>query len=486
MIDLDRVTAGELVQLVAARRLSSRELLDAHLQRIDDANGPVNAVVALDAERARARAAEADDATARGESWGPLHGLPMTVKDSFETEGLVTTSGAPELAGHVPRRDADAVARLKAAGAIVFGKTNLPVYAGDFQSYNDVYGLTRNPWDLDRTVGGSSGGAAAALAAGFTTLELGSDIGGSIRNPAHYCGVLGHKPTWPAVPARGHIPGPPGTLADTDLGVTGPMGRSVADLERALGVLVGDDLAGVPGGRLPAAAPGVLQLPGCRVGVWLENDLVPTQSEVLGVLGSLVDRLADAGAIVDERARPATPLAETHRVYEQLLYGVLGAFFPDRLSAALGRRAASAPEDDDRPQLRMARAATQSHRSWMAANERRAAVAAEWAELFRTVDVVVTPVSPVPAFPHDTDRPFDERELDVDGERVPYALQVVWAGLATLPLLPVTVVPAGRTSAGLPVGVQIIGPRWGDRTTLAFARLVEQLTSGFVPPPAPS
>ena len=483
MIELETATASEVVAALAAGAVSSREVLDAHLARVERLDPLVNAVVALDVERARAAAAAADAAHARGDSLGPLHGLPMTIKDSFETEGLVTTSGATELAGHVPARDAEVVARMRAAGAIVFGKTNLPLYAGDWQTYNDVHGLTRNPWDPERTVGGSSGGAAAALAAGFTTLEVGSDIGGSIRVPSHYCGVFGHKPTWSAVPQRGHIPGPPGALAEVDLGVMGPMGRSVADLDLGLAVLAGDTVGGVPGARLPAPSEAVGSLRGCRVGVWLETDVVPTSADVLGVLQPLVDRLADAGAVIDDRARPATPLEDSTRLYEQLLMGVLGAGYPPEVHATMRERVASSSAEDDTPGVRLARAITQSHASWLAADERRAGIVAEWDEVFRSVDVLVAPVSPVPAFPHDVDRPIGARTLDIDGRPFPYDRHMVWAGLATLPLLPATVVPAGRTPGGLPVGVQVVGPRWADRSTLAFAALVEQLVGGFVPPP---
>jgi amidase len=237
-VDLERATAAELVADLRAGAVSSRELLDAQLAQVDRWNPTVNAVVATDLDAARRAAQEIDDGRARGAAVGPLAGLPMTVKDSFETRGLVTTSGAPELREHVPEADADAVARLREAGAIVFGKTNLPMYAGDWQTYNDVYGLTRNPWDVTRGAGGSSGGSAVAVATGMSPLELGSDIGGSIRVPAHFCGVFGHKPTQGAVPDRGHVPGPPGTMAPPDLGVTGPLGRSVADLELAMDALL--------------------------------------------------------------------------------------------------------------------------------------------------------------------------------------------------------------------------------------------------------
>src|ERR1700678_24335 len=246
-VDLDFATATELTLALRDRTVSSRELLDHLLSRVDQHNPGLNAIVALDADRARAAATAADEATAKGEATGPLHGLPMTVKDVWETEGLVTTSGAPELKDYVPETDALAVGRLKAAGAIIFGKTNTPLYAGDFQTFNDVYGRTNNPWDTSRTVGGSSGGAAAAVAAGLTPLELGSDIGGSIRNPAHFNGVYGLKPSWGVVPSRGHIPGPPGTLVESDVNCNGPLARSLDDLGLGLGVLAGpvpEDAAG--------------------------------------------------------------------------------------------------------------------------------------------------------------------------------------------------------------------------------------------------
>ncbi len=223
-LDLATATTTDLTMAIRRRELSSRELLDFLLARADLVNPALNAIVARDAERAREAAATADEQTARGNQTGPLHGLPMTVKDVWETEGLVTTSGAPELAQYVPSADALAVRRLKAAGAIIFGKTNTPLYAGDWQTYNDVYGRTSNPWDVTRTAGGSSGGAAAAIAAGLTPLELGSDIGGSIRNPSHYNGIYGLKPSWGVVPVRGHIPGPPGSLLTVDVGVGRPAG----------------------------------------------------------------------------------------------------------------------------------------------------------------------------------------------------------------------------------------------------------------------
>ncbi|HKA52061.1 MAG TPA: amidase family protein, partial [Candidatus Binatia bacterium] len=237
MSELAYATAMELAKKIRQREVSSREVLDHLLERVATLDPRINSVVTVAAERARAEADAADAAVARGEIRGPLHGVPMTVKDSFQTAGMRTTAGAPELADFVPHEDAWPIARLRAAGAVIFGKTNLPIYAGDLQSYNKVFGATNNPYDLSRTPGGSSGGSAAALACGFTPLELGSDIGGSIRLPSHMSGVVGHKPSYGIVPAHGQIPGPPGTLTLADLAVAGPMARSVEDLELGLEIM---------------------------------------------------------------------------------------------------------------------------------------------------------------------------------------------------------------------------------------------------------
>src|SRR5215469_3821882 len=287
-LDIATATAAELTSAIRDRQLSSRELLEAQLARAEEVNPALNAIVAWDIERAQAAASAADDTIARGEVVGPLHGLPMTVKDVWETEGLVTTSGATELAKHIPAADALGVARLKRAGAIIFGKTNTPEYAGDWQTYNEVYGRTNNPWDVSRTAGGSSGGAAAAVAAGLTPLEFGSDIGGSIRVPSHCNGVYGLKPSWGVVPVRGHIPGPPGSLLTPDVGVAGPMARSVADLRTALGVLAGPLPEDAPGWKLDLdPGPGLTDVAGLRVAIAFDDgaDMVQLARAVRAQLG---------------------------------------------------------------------------------------------------------------------------------------------------------------------------------------------------------
>jgi len=481
--DLDTATATDALRAFDAGHLSSVELLDAQLARVERDNAAVNAVVALDAGRARARAREADAARSRGISWGPLHGLPMTIKDAYETEGVVTTSGAPELASYVPDRDADAVALLKAAGAIVYAKTNLPLYAGDMQTSNEVYGTTSNPWDLTRTPGGSSGGAAAALATGMTLLELGSDIGGSIRNPSHYCGVFGHKPSFGVVPHRGHIPPAPGTLRETDLGVMGPMARSASDLALALAVLTPGDVRGVPGGDLRPGPEGISSLADVRVGVWLDDPDFPTDAAVLAVLEDAISALAGDGATLVDDARPVTSLADSHRTYVGLLAGALAAGYPESVISFLQELFDAGDPGDTSLGRAMTSGLVQRHRDWVIADEQRTRIRAEWTTVFKTVDVVIAPVTPVVAPHHDTAISMDQRTISVNGTDRPYMDQLVWAGVATMSFLPATAIPAGRTTDGLPVGLQIIGPELDDRRTLLVAQLAEAVLGGFVPPP---
>ena len=280
-MDLSFASATELVAALASGSLSSRELLDHVADRIEAVNPALNAVITLDLEGATAAASAADDAHASGRSLGPLHGLVMTIKDVWETEGLRTACGDPDLVLHVPAADAVAVARLRAAGAVIVGKTNVPIHAGDLQTFNEPFGQTNNPWDLTRTPGGSSGGAAAAVAAGIISLELGSDIGGSIRVPAHLCGVYGLKPSWGVVPLRGHIPGPPGSLVDTDVNVGGPIARSVEDLRLALDVVAGPAEQEAVGWRLelPDDRPPA-SLAGLRIGVTFDDPAYPVATEV--------------------------------------------------------------------------------------------------------------------------------------------------------------------------------------------------------------
>jgi amidase len=482
--DVHHRSATELVAMLAAGEVSSVELLDHFLARLESDGPAVNAVVALDAERARTRAAEADAARSLGESWGPLHGLPMTVKDAFETAGVVTTSGAPELRAHVPERDADAVARLRAAGAVVFGKTNLPLYAGDVETFNEVYGRTNNPWALDRAVGGSSGGAAAALAAGQTGFELGSDIGGSIRNPAHYCGVFGLKPTWGIVPIRGHIPGPPGSLAVADVGVAGPMGRSAADLALGLDVLAGPAGDDAVAWRLELPPPrNGGEVAGLRVATWFDAPAPPLAADVRAALDRAASALSDAGAEVTAVPAPV-PLDELLASWERLVLPIATAGLPDDVFAEFVQ-AADAPVAEDEPAaMRAVRAIALRHRDWLRADERRQHHRRRFAELFERHDVLLAPVMPTAAPRHGDAHDITARHIDVDGEMRPALEGLDWnGGIGTL-LLPVAVPPIGLTPGGLPVGVQVVAPHLHDRTAVAVAGVLERLLGGFVPPPA--
>jgi amidase len=487
-MDIDIATASvlQLGHALRDREISSRELLDLLLARVERLNPALNAIVAFDIERARAEAEAADRQTARGVAGGPLHGLPMTVKDVWETEGLVTTSGAPELAQYVPRADALAVDRLRRAGAIIFGKTNTPLYASDMQTYNDVYGRTGNPWDLTRTPGGSSGGAAAALAAGLTPLELGSDIGGSIRNPAHFTGVYGLKPSWGVVPVRGHIPGPPGSLVTAEVGVAGPLARSVADLRTALSVLAGPLPEDAVAWRLdldPGPDPGAVS--GLRIASVLAEgtDVVPLARDVRGSLESYAARLTDAGARVEAVPLPV-PLADGFRVWRDIVQPIIGAGLPEPEFAALAAQGDVAGADSRGGDSSTRAALTSRYRDWIAAVDRRQMQRQAWARLFADYDAVLAPVMPTTAFPHDT-APFGDRVLDVDGTKVPYFFGIAWCAAVGAVLLPVVTLPTGKPEpAGLPVGVQVIGPFLSDLRLLRIAELLDAAAGpGFTPPP---
>jgi amidase len=480
MDELEYWPAHRLAAAIAAKEVSSRDALDHLLERVERLDGPVNAVVTIDADAARAAAAVADAAVARGERLGPLHGVPMTVKDSWETAGMRTTSGAPELAEHVPERDAAPVARLREAGAVIFGKTNLPIYAGDCQTFNDVFGTSNNPYDPARTCGGSSGGAGAALACGFTPLELGSDIGGSIRGPAHVNGVVGHKPSFGVVPAHGQIPGPPGTLSLADIAVAGPMARTVEDCVLALDLIAGPDRWAKDAWRLELPPAARSELGDYRVGLWVDDPACPVAAEVRGLIELAAEKLAGMGAAVDDAVRPAIPFASAAGTFDALLAAALSGGYP---RASFERMAKAADDADGNDEVtRTRRLTAMRHREWLSHNERRLQHRQRWAELFESWDAMLLPVMPVPAIPHDHSAPMAARTIDVDGEQHPYMHLMHWVGIVGEAYLPSTVVPVGLTSAGLPVGVQVVGPYLHDRTTLDLAsRLLELL--GGVPRP---
>ena len=446
--------AVELVAKLRSKEIGSEELTRHFIARIERYDEKLNAVVVRDFERALAAARAADAALARGETLGPLHGLPMTIKESFDLAGLPTTWGHPDAARTKASADAVVVERLKRAGAHFLGKTNVPRDLADFQSFNEVYGTTDNPWDPDRTPGGSSGGAAAALAAGLTALEVGSDIGGSIRNPAHYCGVYGHKPTLGVVPTRGHQPpGVPALPQDPDLAVVGPLARSADDLALALEVIAGPDVLQAPGWRLELPPPRRASLRGLRVALWPDDPAAPVAQEVADRVVEVGERLAGLGATVSETARPAFSGQQSHELYMPLL------------QATMAGPGAELPFGE-----------------WVMLNGRRTSVRTQWQQFFRDWDVLLCPIGTTPAFPQD-EGPRESRTLEVDGEARPYFEQIFWAGLATLSYLPSTVFPTGLSEQGLPIGLQAIGAELDDRTTIELARLLAREIGGFHPPP---
>ncbi len=451
---LDR-TAGEIVQALAAREVGALEVTDAAIARIEARDGPINAVVVRDFDRARVAARAADAALAAGER-RPLLGLPMTVKESHNVADLPTTWGSPAFRGFTAAHDSIGVERLKAAGAVILGKTNVPPFLADWQSNNPVYGRTNNPWDLSRSPGGSSGGSAAALAAGMVPLEFGSDIGGSIRVPAAFCGVYGHKPTYNLIPLRGHSP--PGLDGGPiPLAVVGPLARSAEDLDLALGVLAGPEPEEAKGYRLDLPAPRQRALADHRILVLDQHPLIDTDREIRAAISGLADRLDALGAPVSRSSDLLPDLAGQHMVYGGIL------------NAAMSR---GSPEGT-----------TMTAHEFMNLQDAQVALARQWARLFEAFDVVLTPAFGTVAYPHVEIEDMSLRRLVIDGRETGYFDQLAWPGVALLPNLPATVAPLGLSAAGLPIAVQILGGHLEDRTTIAFAGLLAREFGGFRAPP---
>jgi amidase len=481
MTDLHYLSAVELTGKIKAREISARELLDHYLARVETYNPALNAIIWMDPDGARARAGLADEALARGEDWGPLHGLPMTVKESFNLAGSPTTWGDPALAHNVTETNAVLVERLFGAGAIVFGKTNVPLNLADWQSYNDIYGTTNNPWDLALTPGGSSGGSAAALAAGLTGLEAGSDIGASIRNPAHYCGVFGHKPTYGVVPGRGQAL--PGGFARSDIAVVGPLARSAEDLELELDVVAGQDLFEATAWRLELPKARKTALADFKVAVMLSDPLAEVDQAYQDRLQDVADQLARAGATVSDVARPALDHCRAFEVYIMLLRAATaGRASAEQLDFFEQVKADTAP-DDPSYVARMARAVLMPHREWLKWNNEREGMRYAWAEFFQDWDILLCPAATSAAWPHDQAGQRHDRVITVNGANQPTTDQMFWAGYPNMVNLPSTVAPAGLTPDGLPVGLQAVAAEGEDKTSIEFCKLTARDIAGFQPPP---
>ncbi len=477
-------TASELSAALAAKKVSAVELAQDAIRRIERHDGKINAICVRDFTRGLEAARAADVAIARGET-KPLLGIPLTVKESYHVAGLPTTWGFLPRKDFVPPEDALAISRVKQAGAVILGKTNVPLGLGDWQSYNEIYGTTSNPFDLGRTPGGSSGGSAAALAAGYGPLSLGSDIGGSLRVPAFHCGVYAHKPTYNVVPARGHTPPPfPALPLDRDMAVVGPMARSAADLSLLLDVIAGPDPleAGV-GYKLALPPSRHHELKSFRVLVIDSDPLLPANKDVRDAIERLAGGLARSGVSTTRQSPLMPDFAESSRLYMRMLMSFISAFFPPEVIAGAQTGVAKLAPDNRSLSAERLRGMTLSHRDWVMDDGARARLRAQWRELFKNFDAVICPVMPTPAYPHDHSPDQEVRRIDIDGKDYVYADQLAWPGIATLPGLPATAIPIGLSPQGLPVGVQIVGPWLEDRTPLKLAELIEREFGGFVPPP---
>jgi amidase len=475
-MDILSLDATDQLQALAALRISARELLDASVVRTDRLNPKLNAVVSRDLERAYANARIIDQRRARGETLGLLGGLPMTVKDTFDVEGLPASAGIKALLDRTAE-DAAVVARVRSADAIVWGKTNMPVYAADWQTYNSLYGTTSNPWDLTRTPGGSSGGSAAAVAVGITALEIGADIGGSLRVPASFCGVFAHKPTYGLVSQRGLVP-PPGVAADLDLAVVGPMARSARDLRLLLSI--------ISESPIPAQTPPA-ELRRLKVALWLDEPTFTVDADTKVMVEAFAKRLEATGAVVDQIACPVSA-ERLMSTYILLLYAIIGADLPwaERRLYELLRGPAKIARAMGANALSWAQCVlgyTARHREWLRADDARAQLSDAMRQFFTRFDVLLAPISPIAAFPHDQ-RPIRRRTLKcLDGHEIAYIEMLTWIALATVCGLPATAIPAGLNDRGLPVGVQVIGPRGGDVLTLAVAQAIDEQIAGFRAPP---
>jgi amidase len=481
-MELLYASAFEIAKAIKAQTITAQDTLEFFIGRINQHNPSINSVVAFDYERARARAKEADVAASNGEDWGALHGVPCTIKDALRVKGLTTTGGDPAHKNHVPETNALAVQAYLDAGAIVFGKTNVPFMSSDLQSYNDIYGTTNNPWNTERTCGGSSGGAAASVAAGLTPIEIGSDIGGSIRTPCHFNGVYGHKPSWGIVPERGHLPPGEFTQTEGDLSVVGPIGTGPGDLEQAL------DLLAQP---LPEMAPAYsINLPPARttdpkqlrVAVWSDDELCPVDTEIKAAIEAAAGCLEKLGATVNHQARPNFDIKKYQNNYRFLLGSSMGGSMPASVFEAMTAVMNSLGEDDTSEMAITARAIAGPHRDWAKENERRNQFRKTWAEFFEDYDVLLCPSAFVTAFPHDQSPDQNARILTCNGEERPYFDVLFYAGLTLNAYLPATAVPVGTSSEGLPIGMQIAGNFLDDKTTLAVAKILEANFRGFEAP----
>jgi len=465
---------GALVEL-QRKGISARELLDAHVSRHESLAMKINAVIATDLERAYRDAETIDSARVKNGELGALAGLPITIKDGFDVENMPAMAGAAGLTGRDKRcDDAELVRRARSQGPVIWGKTNVPYMLGDWQSYNAVCGTTNNPYDVARVPGGSSGGAAAALACGITPLEIGSDIGGSLRTPASFCGVYALKPTWGVLPMRGHIPPLPEQYYELDLGVGGPMARNAEDLRLFWTVLSGK----------PSERKGIR---GMRVAVWEEDSNFPLAHDVRDGVARAAHALEARGAIVKPTTSPVDS-SDLLLTYRRILAPILAAGFPETMLAEMektreaDKQTVGESPDPWSPAFNRL-VCTSRYYEFARALAARQQLKDRMAAFFQNHDAILMPVAPVTAFPHDHSEPFFARTLDVDGQSVFYMTMLCWVSLATTLHLPAVAMPSGLNGNGLPVGVQLVRPEHGEDGLFDLAVAAEEAIGGFTPPP---
>ena len=443
----------QLAGAIRAGRVSATEVLNGHLAQIAAHNPALNAVITLDAERAAERAQEADEARARGETWGPLHGVPFTLKDAHATAGVRTTTGFPPHAYYVPQEDGAVAARLKAAGGILMGKTNVPVMLADFQTSNPIFGRTNNPWDIARTPGGSSGGAAAALAAGMTPFEIGTDLSASIRIPAHFCGVFGLKTTERRVPLTGLIPGLPGPRPLRIMSSIGPMARTIEDLALLYSIIAGPDGRDTEVPPVPVGPSADIGLKDLRIAVAPTFPGIPVAAEIRSAVVQLASKLSPMCRVVEEAAPPLLDVTQDLASGGALVGMMIGAVQPEEHPTTLAQ--------------------------YLEALDRRDQSIVAWEQFFDRWDVLLCPPSMTTAFPHcDPGSP-----LQVDGQEVSYWSVSAHGALFNYTGHPAVVLPYALDRAGLPIGIQMVGKRWSESRLLAVAEALAGVTGGFRRPP---
>ncbi len=480
MTDILLGSAISQAAMIEKGEISAVELLQLHFGRVDQLNGVLNAVIWQDRDGAMAEALACDEETAKGHSRGPLHGVPITVKESFDLAGSPTTWGIPEWADNIRPADSDAVKRYRAAGGIIYGKTNVPLNLVEWQSFNEIYGSTLSPWDKTRTPGGSSGGSAVAITTGMSALEVGSDIGSSIRNPAHYNGIFGLKPTWNAVSMQGHLP--EGWYGDIDIGVGGPLARTAGDLTLATDILAGPSRFEGSQYALDLPADPRKNLKDFSVALMLGDDASPVDSTYLDALSAFAEKLEDAGAKVIRNRLPEIDSEAHFTMYLKMLGAALSFGMSDEDAIAAQEPFKDAVQDVQRVGGNRMSGMTLSHRAWMTLDNDRRIARLKFDAFFEDVDVILAPVCAGPAFLRDEEGSRQFRRIDVNGKAQLEPMQLFWSGYSGVVGLPSVVGPMDQIK-GLPVGYQAITGHGRDYTALAFARAVEAEIVGYMPPP---